>query len=176
MVRKILCPTDLTTSCRRGLNYALRLAKDNDAELIVFNATCFPSIWQYGCELDADGQWEKIVYRLRLDQLLADAERQVTSFFERTFGAECDGVVWKPRAALGYPVEEIVRAALQEEADLIVMARCKRTMLARVFRPSISEAVARTASCPVVSIDANQLVSAPRGWRLPVLNRALQAP
>jgi nucleotide-binding universal stress UspA family protein len=132
MIRKILCPTDLTANSRDSLAYALRLAKANNAQLIVFHATSFPSFSQYPCELEAYTQWEQFVSRFKMDQILADAERGVRNFVGARFGPESNGVVWKPAVALGEVAEEIVRGALQEEVDLIVMARCKRGPLARV--------------------------------------------
>jgi nucleotide-binding universal stress UspA family protein len=110
-----------------------------------------------------------------MDQILADAERGVRNFVGTRFGPESNGVVWKPAVALGKVAEEIVRAALHEEVDLIVMARCKRGPLARIFRRSISEAVVRSALCPVLSIDATHFVSPVRGWRLPALREMFQS-
>ena len=175
MIRKILCPTDLTANSRDSLAYGLRLAKANNAQLIVFHATSFPSFSQYPCELEAYIQWEQFVSRFKMDQILADAERGVRNFVGARFGPESNGVVWKPAVALGKVAEEIVRAALQEEVDLIVMARCKRGPLARVFRRSIPEAVVRSALCPVLSIDATHFVSPVRGWRLPALREMFQS-
>jgi nucleotide-binding universal stress UspA family protein len=175
MIRKILCPTDLTANSRDSLAYALRLAKANNAQLIVFHATSFPSFSQYPCELEAYTQWEQFVSRFKMDQILADAERGVRNFVGARFGPESNGVVWKPAVALGEVAEEIVRGALQEEVDLIVMARCKRGPLARVFRRSIPEAVVRSALCPVLSIDATHFVSPVCGWRLPALREMFQS-
>lgn len=69
-----------------------------------------------------------------MDQLQANAERSVNNFVAATFRSESSGVAWKARVALGRIAEEIVAAAQQEEVDLVVMARCKRGMLARCSR------------------------------------------
>ena len=175
MIQRILCPTDLTENSQDGVAYALRLAKENGAQLIVFHATSFPSLSQYPCELEPYYQWEQLVSKFKMDQVLAHAERKVKNFVGARFGAETNGVTWKPRVALGRVSEEIVMAAFQEEVDLIVMARCKRATLARIFTLSILEAVSRSAPCPVLSIDATQIICPSRGWRLPLLREVFQS-
>jgi nucleotide-binding universal stress UspA family protein len=172
---KILCPTDLTSNSQDSVAYALRLAKENSAELIVFHAISFPTLGEFPCELEAFYQWEQCVARFRLDQLIVDAERCVRNFVGVRFGAESDRVIWRPRVALGDVAEEIVRAACQEEVDLIVMARCKRGAFARLFGRSIPEAVSRSAPCPVLSIDTTQFVSSARARRVPVLRGLFQS-
>jgi nucleotide-binding universal stress UspA family protein len=172
---KILCPTDLTSNSQDSVAYALRLAKENRAELIVVHAISFPSIGQLPCELEVYYQWEQYVSRFKVAELLSNAERRVRNFVGVRFGAESDRVIWRPRVALGDVAEEIVRAACQEEVDLIVMARCKRGAFARLFRRSIPEAVGRSAPCPVLSIDTTQFVGSSRSWRLPVLRGLFQS-
>lgn len=175
MIQRILCPTDLTENSRDSVAYALRLAKENGAQLIVFHATSFPSLSQYPCELEPYYQWEQLVSEFKMDQVLAHAERKVKHFVGARFGAETYGVAWEPRVALGRVSEEIVTAAFQEEVDLIVMARCKRGPLARIFRLSVPEAVGRSAPCPVLSIDATHFICPFRGWRLPLLREVFQS-
>jgi nucleotide-binding universal stress UspA family protein len=174
MIRRILCPTGLTANSQDPVGYALRLAKENGAELIVFHATSFPVLSQYTCELDACYPWESFVSMFKMDQLLADAERRVRTFVGARFGNESAGVAWKPKVALGEAAEEIVRAAYQEEVDLVVMGRCKKGRLARLFTGSIPEAVVRSVPCPVLSIDVTQFIYPSRGWRLPELKGLLQ--
>jgi nucleotide-binding universal stress UspA family protein len=169
MVQRIFCPTDLTEQSRLSVTYAFRLAKENSAQLIVFHATSFPSLSCYPCDLEPYYEWEQLASRFKVDQLLSDAESKVKDFVGVRFGAESDGVAWKPRVALGRIAEEIVAAALQEEVDLIVLARRKKGMFARLLSRSVSEAVSKNPPCPLLSIDASQPIRPVRGWRLPVL-------
>jgi nucleotide-binding universal stress UspA family protein len=174
MMQKILCPTDLSENSLDSVAYALQLAKENGAQLIVFHATSFPSFIYYPCELEPFYQWQELVSKSKVERILADAENKVKNFVCARFGAESDGVVWQPRVALGRASEEIVTAAFQEGVDLIVMARCKRATLARIFTSSISEAVRRGAPCPVLSIDATQFARPSHGWRVPLLREIFQ--
>ena len=52
----------------------------------------------------------------------------------------------------GYPANEIVRIAKEEEVDLIVIGSNKPNIFVRLLFGSISQAVARKASCPVLIV------------------------
>jgi nucleotide-binding universal stress UspA family protein len=174
-MQRILCPTDLTSDSKDSVAYALQIAKENDAQLTVFHVISFPDFRQYPCpELDTYYQWEQVVSKFRMDQLLATAERRLKNFVGARLAIESKDVAWKPRVAFGKVAAEIVATAIQENADLIVMARCKRGMLAGWFRSSVTEAVGKSAPCPVLSIDASRFVYPPRGWRVPIARELFQ--
>jgi nucleotide-binding universal stress UspA family protein len=175
MIQRILCPTDFTESSRDSVAYALQLAKENGAQLIVFHATSFPSVFQYPCELEPYYPWEQLVSRFKMDQVLSLAERKLKKFVGTMLGAEINGVAWRPCVALGKVSEEIVGAAFREEVDLIVMASSKRALLPRIFTAGIPEAVSRSAPCPIVVVDATQVISSSRTWKLPVLREEFQS-
>jgi universal stress protein A len=175
MIQRILCPTDFTESSRDSVAYALQLAKENGAQLIVFHATSFPSVFQYSCELEPYYSWEQSVSRFKMDQVLSLAERKLKNFVGTTLGAEINRVAWRPSVALGKVSEEIVVTAFREEVDLIVMARSKRALLARIFTAGIPEAVSRSAPCPIVLVDATQVISSCRTWKLPLWREGFQS-
>ena len=171
MIQKILCPTDLTANSKGGVTYAFSLAQRNRAQLVVFHAASFPSAWQIPCELDAYYQWEQVASEFKMDRLVAEGERKVKSFVCEKLRLASNGVTWKPRVALGRVADEIVTAALQEEVDLIVMDRRRRSPLARVFTQGILERVSRNAPCPVLLIDAAKSIKRSGGWRMPALEQ-----
>jgi universal stress protein A len=176
MTQNILCPTDLTEKSKHGVAYAFSLAQRNGAQLIIFHATSFPTLSQYPCcELEPFYPWDELMSKFKVDHLLAEAEREVMSFVCGKFGTESKSVAWKSKVALGRPADEIVVAAVQEEVDLIVLARRKARTLARFFTRSISEIVGRNAPCPVLSIDATQFVRRSPGWRVPLLGEIVQS-
>jgi nucleotide-binding universal stress UspA family protein len=175
MIQRILCPTDLTESSRDSVAYALQLAKENGAQLIVFHATSFPSVFQYPCEVQPYYPWEQWVSRFRMDQVLSLAERKLKNFVGTTLGAEINRVAWRASVSLGKVSEEIVGAAFKEEVDLIVMARSRRALLARIFTAGIPEAVSRSAPCPIVLVDATQVISSSRTWKLPLWREGFQS-
>lgn len=173
MIRRILCPTELTAASHDSLAYSFRLAKANDAQLIVFHATQLPTLSQYPCDMDDYFQWQQFLARFRVDHLLENAQRRLTSFVSAR--AASIAIDWKTKVALGDTAEEIVRAALQEEADVVVMHRCKTGRLAQMFRTSVSEAVGRSAPCPVLLVDAPDGARTAETWRLPVWKELLQS-
>jgi universal stress protein A len=176
MSQRILCPTDLTVNSKDGVAYGLSLAKKNRAQLIIFHATLFPHLSQYACcEVEPYYQWSQLLSKLKADQLLTEAEYRVGQFVCATFGAESSGVAWKPRVGLGRAAEEIVVAAIQEDVDLIVLSRRKKSALTRFFTRSIAETVSRNAPCPVLSIDAHQSMRPVPVWRVPVLGEIAES-
>ena len=175
MIQRILCPTNFTENSTTGIAYALSVAKENGAQLIIFHATSFPNFTQYPAELEGFYQWDRLVSKFKMDHVLAEAELKVRDFVRATFEIESNGVAWKTRVGLGNVAEEIVVAALQEEVDLIVLARSEKGTLARLYTRSISEAVSKNAPCPVLTIDATQAICQGRGWRAPAFREILQS-
>jgi universal stress protein A len=175
MSRRILCPTDLTVNSKDGVAYGLSLAKKNRAQLIIFHAAWFPRLSQYACcEIEPYYRWSQLLSKFKTDQLLKEAECRVRQFVCATFGAESSGVAWNPRAGLGGAAEEIVVAAIQEDVDLIVLSRRKKSTLTRFFTRSIAETVSRNAPCPVLSIEAHQSTRPAPVWRVPVLGETAE--
>jgi len=175
MSRRILCPTDLTVNSKDGVAYGLSLAKKNRAQLIIFHAAWFPRLSQYACcEIEPYYRWWQLLSKFKTDQLLKEAECRVRQFVCATFGAESSGVAWNPRAGLGGAAEEIVVAAIQEDVDLIVLSRRKKSTLTRFFTRSIAETVSRNAPCPVLSIEAHQSTRPAPVWRVPVLGETAE--
>lgn len=174
MMQRILCPTDLTDKSRDGVACAIRLARENHAELIVFHATSFPTPHLYADDLLPYSDWERLISEFRMDQVLQTAERRVRSFMESQFSTEIAGIVWRPQVAVGKLAEELVALAFGEQVNLIVMARNNKGLLARMFSANTHEAVIRSAPCPVLSVDTEQVGDA-YGWRLPLLKEGFQS-
>jgi nucleotide-binding universal stress UspA family protein len=174
MIRRILCPTNLQAGSQYSVAYGFRLAKENHAELVVFHATSFPSLYLYACEMDDYFQWQQMARAFTVDHVLGDAERRVRNFVTTKLPNESKEVAWSVKVALGNPAEEITHAAFQEETDLVVMGRSKKGQLAHLIARSISETVVRSVPCPVLSVDATQFYYPDQGWRLPGLKQLFQ--
>jgi nucleotide-binding universal stress UspA family protein len=98
----------------------------------------------------------------------------VRHFIHANFGDDVTRVQCKLKIGLGKVAKEIVTAACQEEADLIVMAKKKKRPLSRLLSRSISEAVGRQAPCPVLSVSPPQIQRLWRGWRAPLIGGVVQ--
>jgi len=75
--------------------------------------------------------------------------------------AEADGVPFTASVAVGRPASEIVRYAVREQMDLIVVGTHGRTGLAHVVMGSVAEAVVRTALCQVLTVRLRARAGAP---------------
>src|SRR6185369_2312883 len=53
---------------------------------------------------------------------------------------------------VGHPAHEIVKAAAETDADLILLSTHGRTGLGRMFFGSVAEHVTRYAGCPVLTV------------------------
>ncbi|MEK7821464.1 MAG: universal stress protein, partial [Planctomycetota bacterium] len=53
---------------------------------------------------------------------------------------------------MGIPAEEILKAARDEDVDVIVMGTHGRTGIAHTVMGSVAENVVRRASCPVLTV------------------------
>ena len=174
MIRKILCPTDLSANSKVGIAYAISAAREREAELVIFHATSFPVeplVHDYEVNLFLE---RNLIPKFTVDQVLRQATSKLGYFVQGNFGNKVSGLKWKLAVGLGKVAKEIVTAACQEEADLIVMARRKRGMLGRLLSRSISEAVSREAPCPVLSICPPQIVRSWRGRRVPLIGGVMQ--
>ena len=174
MIRKILCPTDLSANSKAGVAYALSLARENRAELVVFYATSIP-VYELAYSFEPNPfLGGNSVPRFTVDQLLREAASKVNHFFHAHFGHEISGLSWRPKIGLGNVTKEIVSAAIQEEVDLIVVAKRKRGLVGRLLSRSISEAVSREAPCPVLSVCPPQIVRPWRGRQIPLVGKVLR--
>jgi nucleotide-binding universal stress UspA family protein len=131
-LRRILCPVDLAEDPEPVLHYALSLAEENQAELIVLDA--IPLVpWQYRASEDQRS-------RRALESLIPE---QASDWCKPEII-----VRWE------HPAEAILCEAQDREADLIVMSVHKSraaSWLAHMPWPVASEVVSQ-APCPVITI------------------------
>lgn len=140
-VQRVLHPTDFSKASGPAFTKAVRLAKQNHAELILVHVLprVLPAgyaVWQktYG-RIDAQ---ERRFAQSRLSALLAKARR-----------AKVRG---KVLLLSGVTYDEIVRAARSERADLIVMGSHGWTGLKKLLMGSVAERVVGLSPCPVLIV------------------------
>ena len=83
--------------------------------------------------------------QLTVEHILGLAASRTENFVQKNLAANLLGVPWTIRTSIGNVAREIVAAAVQEEADCIVMAKRKRGILFRYCFPSVSEIVSARA-------------------------------
>jgi nucleotide-binding universal stress UspA family protein len=129
-IKHILCPTDLTPESDAALRYAVALAGAYEAKLTV----CHCAEAQSPVDEAAPGKFGKRV---------ESCVRQWTGVGHCP-PADFEGIVIE-----GNPREAIAKTAAERGVDLIVM-RSRRRPVAAALLGSVTEAVCRTAPCPVL--------------------------
>jgi len=137
-IKNILVPIDFSDSSRRSLDYALELAKLCRAKLMLLHVVDYPPSFDLP-DLDKGVRETRKQY---LEQLQA----QVIS----------DTVPSSIIIREGTPFLEIVRAARDHQADLIVIATHGHTGIKHLLIGSTAERVVRKSSCPVLTYRAGQ--------------------
>lgn len=136
-LRRILVPVDFSECSRKALCYALPLAREFKAALVLVNVVQTPALL---------GEGEAAVLPTLESQMKAGAERELKAWVEREIPA---GVKATALVRCGSPYREIVAAAQEVNADLIVISTHGHTGLKHVFLGSTAESVVRYATCPV---------------------------
>ncbi len=171
-IKNILVPTDLRRKSLAGISYAITLAREYSAEVVVLHVVDevpLPlSSVMTPQEENLIGHNTFTVEQGKRDFVASELEagqRRLRAFLEHNLGPEIRRAVNVTQSVrLGDPDEEIVIAACRENCDLIVMASRGKGWLSRAFNGSLSESVARHAPCPVVTIQPAAFVHEDEGW------------
>jgi nucleotide-binding universal stress UspA family protein len=136
-IRTILCPIDLAEPCEPAFHLACSLARDQGACVVVLHVYAPPCC--HG----------EVVARRPPDSY-------VESLWHLLRGYQAEGLEGRVEHRLqeGEPVQEILRAAEEAPADLIVMGTHGRGGLPRLLLGSVAEHVLRAAPCPVLTVKA----------------------
>lgn len=149
---RILHPTDFSECATHAERFAVRLARDLKAEIVLLQVLVEAPLYGEG------------LLNIREAQRVYDAQRK---WAEETLEAraaqlrQVDGVAARWALPVGVPFTEIVKAAEQEVADMIVMGTHGRSGLNRLLLGSVAERVIRLAPCPVITV--RQPNEEPRG-------------
>lgn len=150
-IRSILVPTDFSAASQRAVDYACVIAAGLGASVHlvhVLDRLLSPHVaWA------APGA-EAAAFR---DRLYGEARSKLAAIstpFEKI------RVPATTEVRGGAPASEIIKAAVDYGANLIVMATHGRTGLSHLVVGSVAEDVIRHASCPVLAVRTNESQSA----------------
>ena len=143
-IQRILCPTDFSAISVHAFEHAAALAAWHQAALTVLHVqpdTVAPvSELAYMADAMLLGSPLREAVEAELSSVVAPARR---------VGLRADGELREGRPAI-----EIVRAAQERHADLIVMGTHGRSGFQRWVLGSVAETVLRRAQCPVLTVPA----------------------
>jgi universal stress protein A len=147
-LKKIVCPTDFSEPSFEALQAAVELARHFSAELIVVHVV--QPIPLVAAEHMGSVVFNVQAYQEEMEQAALKKLQQLLA--ERVAAA----IAVRPLVALGDPADQIVRAADDAKADLIVIATRGQTGIKRLVFGSVAEKVVRLAGTPVLSIRGAQ--------------------
>lgn len=134
-IRKLLVPHDFSDAADGALRYAIELAGKLGSEVVVVHA------------------WQLSAYASPSSELAKGMERDLARDLEQTVAKHAAaGVKIERQLRLGIPYVEIVEAAKELGADIIVMGTTGKTGLEHFLLGSVAERIVRTAACPVLTI------------------------
>jgi len=138
-LRRIMAPLDGSALALQAMPLAIDLAVEAHADLLLFQAIA-PTVAAYSYP-----PLPSIVQFALRDQAREDLTRLAESFREHQ-------ITITPEVELGYPGEAIVDAAMQRDADLIVMATHGYSGLKRWALGSVADKVLHATSIPLLLI------------------------
>ncbi len=137
MFSKILVPLDGSKLAEKAIPYALELARQNEAEILLVRVFLPPVI--------SPAAWTSI----DLHKIRADEEKALSEYLD---SKRVEGVKCTARLVEGEAADGLLDVAEQEGIDLIVMTSHGRTGFNRWLFGSVAERIVRYAPCPVMTI------------------------
>lgn len=138
-------PTDFSAASRCAIPYARDLARMFGAEVVVVHVLELP---HYPTLFEGSAMLVPPVDESLRRQLAAQLEKLVEEEL-RAHGTSARALIRD-----GAPRHELLAAAREEQADLVVIATHGYTGLRHVFLGSTAEQVVREAPCPVLTVRA----------------------
>jgi nucleotide-binding universal stress UspA family protein len=139
--QRVLHPTDFSKASGPAFTKAVRLAKQNHAELILVHV--LPPVLPPGY-----ADWRRTYWRIGAQERRF-AQSRLSALLARARRAKVRG---KVLILSGVTYDEIVRAARSERADLIVMGSHGWTGLKKLLMGSVAERVVGLSPCPVLIV------------------------
>jgi nucleotide-binding universal stress UspA family protein len=137
-LRRILFATDFSAASETALEYAVALARDSGATLLLVHVE-EPQVSYPGGEL---------VY------VYAEQPNPVVRQMLEARVSQVGNIPHELFLESGHAADEIVRLAEEQKADLIVLGTHGRRGLVRLLMGSVAELVMRRAACPVLAVKA----------------------
>lgn len=145
-IKKILHPTDFSTSAQQAMHIATHLARSYDAQLHLLHAVVFYNPADYFQDMES-------IYNHLKDAVAKQMESYIESAGATDLQIERVNV---PAISAGSMITGYVN---EYEIDLIVMGTHGRSGLGHLLMGSIAEEVVQAALCPVLTVRASSTVT-----------------
>jgi nucleotide-binding universal stress UspA family protein len=153
-IKRILYATDLSGNAVHAFRYAAYLAKQVDAEIIIFHIVEKPTaeaLLTLQAYLDKKDRFK--FQTERIEQVIVEIEQRLEKFCETelTDDPDCQRRISRVEVREGYPAEEILDKSERWDCDLIVMGSHEKS-LSHTFLGSVAKRVLRRSRIPMVVI------------------------
>ena len=142
-IKKILHATDFSKASARALQEAIKLARENQARLLVVHVI-EPTPYVAGGEFGGAEIYTKLE-----DMAKRNAQSSMTKLLQRLKKLKIKAESLLLR---GSSHDQIVKAAKSKKADMIVIGTHGRTGLSKLFMGSVAGKVVSLATCPVMTV------------------------
>ncbi len=139
--KTILCAVDFSEHSPRVADYAKTLVTCTGAKLLCVYVA--PSLSQYVGFHVPPSSIESFV-----GEIVSGADSTMGAFMEANFA----GLNASGKVLVGYPAEEILNLAEEENADLIIMGTHGRVGIDRILFGSVAEKIVKSSKCPVLTV------------------------
>lgn len=140
-LKKIIAPTDLSKLSRTAVRYALEMAMEQGAEVIIYHV------------ISEDVEWFGKDDRLNpASAFLPQLKERLHEFVKENFADLIGKVEITEVVEAGVPYNKIVKKAEEENAGMIIMSTHGRTGFEQIMLGSVTAKVVARATCPVLSI------------------------
>lgn len=140
LIRTIIVPVDFSDCSLTGLKYAIRVAREVGARIVLLHVT------DLGPVMMSTGDYGSPAHTKAARRRCGD---QMKGFLKRV---DFNGVPVDTLAVAGYCPDAIYQAAAKEGGDLIVISTHGRTGLRHALLGSVAEATVRRSPCPVLVV------------------------
>jgi nucleotide-binding universal stress UspA family protein len=149
-LRKILVPTDFSETANLAVDYAVKLAEANKAKLILFTVIG---------DLPLTDE-EMMMLRVNLDSVKEYNKQHINAAKAKLQKLIRPSVLKRLKVQFmvrdGKPFVEIIRAAKDTSADLIVMSSHGHSRFAEILLGSTTDRVVQKAPCSVLVVREKQ--------------------
>ena len=151
-IKKILYATDLSQNSVYAFRYATKMAEKYDAEMVILHVIepIPPRARHYVSIYVDESKWEEKI-KYEQDLAIERIEKRLQEFCkqETQDAPQCLARVIRIRVRPGYPVEEILKAADEEDCSVMVLGTHGKGILMQTFLGSVARSVLDRAKKPV---------------------------